>query len=228
VVQCSLLSIHQRGIKLTPEKTTVYLIRHGQTAWNRERRFQGQLDEPLDETGLQQAEAVAQWIADQNIKFDAMYSSDSLRAAQTAQTIADAIGMTLVKSTQLREIHCGEWQGLIYDEIKEKYADEYKEWRSRPDGTPPPGGETIGAVQNRIVSFYNQTINSSDKKIMIVSHGMSLVTLIAAMKKQDLIETLHSHKVRLSNTSVTIVSYEHATDEHTIETFSSMEHWPES
>jgi broad specificity phosphatase PhoE len=213
---------------LTPEKTTIYLIRHGQTAWNAEYRFQGQLDVPLNKNGLQQAQAVARWISDQNIQVDAMYSSDSMRAAQTAQPIADAIGMKLVKSPQLREIHCGEWQGLTYNDVKTEYNDEYTEWRSSPDGTPPPGGETIGELQKRVVSFYNQVINTPNKTIMIVSHGMALVTLIAAMKKQDLIETLHSHKVRLGNTSVTIVSYEHATDEHTIETFSSMEHWPES
>src|SRR5215210_3952847 len=92
----------------TEAKTLVYLVRHGLTAWNVEKRFQGHLDVPLSEEGLGQAEAVGRWLAGQSAFFTALYSSDLARASQTAQVIGRHLYLEPRLAPSLREIHCGE------------------------------------------------------------------------------------------------------------------------
>ena len=92
----------------------ICLIRHGETAWNAERRLQGHLDLPLNETGLAQAEAAARHLADE--PFAALYSSDLLRTRQTATPLARGLGREMIREPRLRERHYGHFQGLTYEE----------------------------------------------------------------------------------------------------------------
>src|SRR3954462_3109379 len=92
------------------DRTIIYLVRHGQTEWNRERRFQGHLDVPLSANGIDQARRVAAWFAGRAARFTAIYSTDPARAAQTAATIGQALGLNPHLSPELREIYCGHWQ----------------------------------------------------------------------------------------------------------------------
>jgi probable phosphoglycerate mutase len=94
------------------------LIRHGETDWNREVRWQGQTDVPLNPTGRAQARALARSMSGQDL--DAVYSSDLLRAAQTAEAVAEATGARLILDLRLREIDLGEWQGMLSDEIRSR------------------------------------------------------------------------------------------------------------
>src|SRR5216110_2190911 len=95
------------------QRTLVYLVRHGETTWNVERRFQGQLDVELSKTGLRQAEAVARWLAAQPVRFAAIYSSDLQRASRTALSIGAKLGLEPRRDPSLRELNVGEWQGLV-------------------------------------------------------------------------------------------------------------------
>src|ERR1044072_4215809 len=121
----------------------VYLIRHGVTAWNRDRRFQGHLDVPLSPEGEEQAEAVAEWLARRDADFAALYTSDLLRASQTAGAIGRRLGLEPVLLQELREMHCGEWQGLSVHEVEARYPGQLERWTERIDIYAPPGREGI-------------------------------------------------------------------------------------
>ena len=116
----------------------LYLVRHGETHSNRERRFQGQLDVPLSPAGHEQAVALGRWLADRPARFDALYSSDLRRAAQTAETVGAHLGLTPILTPALREIDCGEWQGLTGAEIEARFRAGYRRgtMRSIPSVCP--------------------------------------------------------------------------------------------
>lgn len=145
--------------------TTILLARHGQTRWNRDRRFQGHADPPLNEAGRAQARGLAERLAD--VPLDAIYSSDLRRAHQTAEIVAAAKGMTVTTDPGLREIDVGSWSGLTRDEIAERFADA-----EHHDGeTPEEHLERVLAAVSRIAAAH------PGQQILIVSHGASLRTL---------------------------------------------------
>src|SRR5580692_578071 len=123
--------------------TQVLFIRHGETDWNRIKRIQGHIDIPLATTGLDQAQRLARRLAGeagQGGRLDAIYSSDLQRAQQTAQPIADALGLSLNLREGLRERSYGAFQGYDRDEIAERYPDEYDHWQTRDASFAPPEG----------------------------------------------------------------------------------------
>jgi alpha-ribazole phosphatase len=164
--------------------TRLLLLRHGQTAWNLDGRFMGQMDIPLDETGLQQAEAAARRLARQPIQ--AIYSSDLSRAWQTAQIVHQAIlgassgGPTvpLVVEPRLREMSFGDWQGLTYAQIQELYPQELATWEADLLECSPPGGETLNDLIQRAQAAYLEILAANlEESVLIVGHGGALQTL---------------------------------------------------
>ncbi|MBF6613094.1 MAG: histidine phosphatase family protein [Chloroflexi bacterium] len=209
------------------EQTYVYLVRHGETEWNRSHRFQGQLDVPLSEVGRKQAEAVADWLARQSVNFTAIYTSDLKRASQTAQAIGDRLGITPQPARALREIHVGEWQGLSVDEVEAGYPGQINEWADRVDSFTLPGGESIPQVQERVFAFYRKVTQQHDgQAIIVVSHGAALAALIAAIHNWELVETWRTRRARMGNTGVTAISIECATGNPNILLLNSSEHLP--
>ena len=123
------------------------LWRHGQTVWNAERRFQGQSDIPLDETGQAQAERAARLLA--GLRPDLIVSSDLSRAAGTAAALARLTGLEVTLDKDLRERHGGCWEGLTDAEIRARYPVEHANW-SPPDGEPTPVvAERVAAALHR-------------------------------------------------------------------------------
>ena len=122
--------------------TRICLVRHGETAWNAERRLQGHLDIPLNEHGLAQAAATARSLGGE--RFDAAYCSDLTRARQTADAIASHLGLSLCQNAQLRERHYGVFQGLTYDEAQNQHPEAYRHFEQRdPDFAFTEGGESL-------------------------------------------------------------------------------------
>jgi glucosyl-3-phosphoglycerate phosphatase len=129
----------------------VLLLRHGRTAWNAQRRFQGQADPPLDDIGRTQAFEVAALIA--AIRPTLLVSSDATRAAQTAAVVGDATGLPVVTDARLRERGLGHWEGLTRDEVAETYPDEFADWVAGRD-VSRRGGETREEVAARAVEAF--------------------------------------------------------------------------
>jgi broad specificity phosphatase PhoE len=117
------------------------LWRHGQTVWNAERRFQGQSDIPLDDTGQAQAERAARLLA--ALRPDLIVSSDLSRAAQTAAPLGRLIGLDVTLDKDLRERHGGRWEGLTDTEIRTRYPADHATWT-------PPDGEPSAVVADRV------------------------------------------------------------------------------
>jgi hypothetical protein len=124
------------------------LWRHGQTTWNAERRFQGQSDIPLDQTGLTQAERAARLLA--GLRPDLIVSSDLIRASATAAPLARLTGLEVTLDKDLRERHGGGWEGLTDGEIRAQYPVEHATWT-------PPDGEPAIVVADRVAAALQRT-----------------------------------------------------------------------
>lgn len=206
-------------------RTVVYLVRHGLTDWNAEKRLQGQTDVSLNEVGLQQASLVAAWISEQPVKFDVIYTSDLRRAAQTAQAIASRLNIHPISHRALREIHCGEWEGFTGAEIDSKYPAEREMWRVDRYQYRMPGGENVADVQSRVSVFYQNMLNQHEgQTILVVTHGLALLSLVAVLQGVP-IEEYWKKNIFIGNTSVTIVV--HSNGQAKVQRFNSVEHLPD-
>jgi probable phosphoglycerate mutase len=144
------------------------LWRHGQTVWNVERRFQGQSDIPLDQTGQAQAERAASLLA--GLRPDMIVSSDLTRASATAAPLARLTGLEVTLDKDLRERHGGCWEGLTDTEIRERYPAEHANWN-------PPDGEPSAAVAERVAGALHrvaETVGEGGGLAVVVSHGAAL------------------------------------------------------
>ncbi len=157
--------------------TTLILIRHGQTDWNIQERWQGQADVPLNATGIRQASEIARSLSGVNI--DAIYASDLQRAQQTAQAVARMKGLPIRTDSRLREIHQGEWQGLHISEIEARYVREFQSRRENPLEVAPPGGETAFQVKERVVKALDEIIaRHPGETVAVVSHGFAIAMML--------------------------------------------------
>ncbi|GAA4506393.1 histidine phosphatase family protein [Brevibacterium yomogidense] len=147
------------------------LLRHGRTSYNAEGRFQGQVDVPLDELGLEQARAVALHLAG-SASISRIVSSDLRRAAQTAQALSEATGVPVAHDASLREISVGDWEGYTRDEVAEKWPEELDAWLAGTD-MRPPGGESRNESATRVFEAINRLVDEApeDEDLVVVAHG---------------------------------------------------------
>lgn len=179
----------------------LYLIRHGETAWNADGRFQGQQNTPLNEAGRTQARITARALADQH--FDALYTSDLARAAQTAELIAAPHGLPSCPDDRLREVSFGEWEGLALPEIAVRWPELIAAWRADLLRTRPPGGETLEELQTRINAAVRDIHRRlPDGHVAIVAHGGSLRAIVTLALGADL---SMFRRLRLDNCSLSMV-----------------------
>lgn len=156
------------------------IVRHGQTDWNTDRRFQGQTDIPLNPTGEEQARAIARRMASETPA--AIYASDLKRAWQTAEIIHQELpsdGRMLSAEPRLREMCFGEWEGLTYDQIQALQPQLLPRWESDLEQTAPPGGETLLELAERVQAVFQSIIAAhDDATVLLVAHGGPLQMLI--------------------------------------------------
>jgi probable phosphoglycerate mutase len=155
--------------------TQILFIRHGETEWNRIKRIQGHIDIPLATSGVEQAQRLAARFAregQEGAPIDAIYSSDLLRAQQTAQPFADVLGLSLQLKQGLRERNYGAFQGHDSDEISLRFPDEYAQWQTRDPGFSPPGGESQRVFYHRVLHAIEPIVAAhSNGRVACVAHG---------------------------------------------------------
>ncbi|MDA8346103.1 MAG: histidine phosphatase family protein [Thermaerobacter sp.] len=147
----------------------LYLIRHGQTAWNAERRTQGQMDVPLDATGLHQAQEVAR--AFRSVPLRRIYASPLQRAMQTAAPLAAMAGVAVQQDARLKERNWGVYQGTTREEAAMLHPDVEKMLRRSPRTARPPGGESFEDLCARIGPVLREIGAAGDGPVAVVCHG---------------------------------------------------------
>jgi broad specificity phosphatase PhoE len=148
--------------------TTILLARHGETDWNREDRFQGHADPPLNELGRTQANGLAATLAD--VELAAVYSSPLRRALQTAEAVAASRGLEPVLVDALREVDVGSWQGLTRAELEARFPNQFARWLDYGQGWED--GESYDELGRRVVSaLLELAATHTGARILAVTHG---------------------------------------------------------
>lgn len=159
--------------------TTILAIRHGETDWNRDARYQGQLDISLNATGREQARSVAGMLA--ATPLTALYASDLARAVETANEIAIACALPVTQHAGLREQHFGVFQGLTGAQIAERWPDAADRWQRRLPDFGPEGGESRQAFSQRCLTALKDIARMhAGGRIAVVCHGGVLDCLYRA------------------------------------------------
>jgi broad specificity phosphatase PhoE len=151
--------------------TTLLLVRHGETDWNRNGRWQGGSDTSLNDLGREQAQALAEQL---DGSIDVVYSSDLARARETAEIVAAKLGLEVRVDARLRERSFGSWEGLTTSEIEDRFADSHRRWREGV-GAGADDAETFEDFSARVNDFLADVLRlHPGENVLVISHGGSI------------------------------------------------------
>ena len=151
--------------------TKLLLVRHGETDWNRDGRWQGGSDTRLNDVGREQAEALAERL---DGEIDVVYSSDLARARETAEIVAAKLGLEVRLDPRLRERGFGSWEGLTTIEIEERFADAHRRWLAG-EGAGADDAEAFEDFSARVEDFLSDVLRlHPGEEVLVISHGGSI------------------------------------------------------
>ena len=183
--------------------TSIYLVRHGQTAWNKEEIFRGRTDIPLDETGLKQAELVGQYF--KGMEIQVIYSSSLSRAWQTAQKVAQFHHLKVQPLDGIIDMSFGKWEGRPHQEIREIDKETYRQWVETPHLVRLPGGESLDDVRVRAMAALEEVIRKNPgKTLVLVSHRVICKVLICAILDLD---NSHFWQITQDTTAINLIQH---------------------
>ncbi len=178
------------------------LVRHGFSQYNNEKRFTGQTDVPLDESGLLQANDTSEYIL-KNFQIDCIYSSDLSRAIQTVRLVSETLKLPIYKRPELRELFLGNWEGESMDLLAKKYGEDYRDYIYDPK--PIHGGESYAVLMKRAKKIIEEIASENEgKTVLVSSHGGFLRALLCVwyeMKPSEL-----KNVTTIPNSSVSVVN----------------------
>lgn len=155
----------------------LFLLRHGETPWSAEHRYQGTTDTPLSALGSAQAAALAERLRGE--AFTELCSSPLQRALDTAAAVAAHHDVPVAVDERLREIGFGRWEGLTHEEIRRDSPERYAGWQADPGVTVPPEGETMASVMHRMGELWRELVGQpADAAVALVAHGACLRALL--------------------------------------------------
>lgn len=163
------------------QKTTrLYLVRHGATQLSAEDRFAGSIDPELSETGVYQAQRLAERLADDAIT--TVYCSPMVRTIQTATILAKPHAIVPIQRDGLREINHGHWEGCLRSEVESQYPEEYAAWEEDPFTFAPQGGEAgVNVIARALPVIREIVVNHPGENVIVVSHKATLRLLISSL-----------------------------------------------
>lgn len=155
------------------------LVRHGETEWNVQGRWQGHSDSELTERGVRQAKNLAEALAEEEMA--AVYCSDLRRAQRTAEIVATAHGLAPVADHRLREVDTGDWTGHLASDLEKSHPREMAAWRTAPASLDRlPGGEGLAEVQRRLVACLIERLPPhAGQAVLVVTHGAAAQCILA-------------------------------------------------
>lgn len=160
------------------EPAVTLLLRHGQTPMSVQKRYAGRSDVPLTDAGVAQAAAAAKRLEPAGI--DAIVASPLQRTVQTAEQVAGVTGLPVVTEEGFRETDFGDWEGLTFAEVRERWPSEMAAWLADSQ-VAPPGGESFAEVSERVTAALHRVLaGRTGQRILIVSHVTPIKTLVAA------------------------------------------------
>ena len=182
--------------------TTLYLLRHGATEGNDEKRFVGQFDLPLSEKGRQQAKTWCQRLKDD--EFSMIWCSNLLRTRETAALVCASMRNNVRLSSDLREINLGLWDGVAMAQIRKQFPEL---WRARGEdfeGFHPPGGESFADLQQRVVPVVENIAEQTEGKVLLITHAGVIRVFLCHVLQMPL-STLF--RIHLDFGTLTIIEY---------------------
>lgn len=178
----------------------LYLVRHGETVWNTERRYQGMTDIELSQDGYKQAACLAERF--KSIEIDKIYSSPLKRAMETAKPIADEKGLEIIPEDSFREIYFGEWEGKTVQELTQTYGETYLRFIREPHNYGFPGEENVDNVIKRLKVGIDKIMENDDGNVLVVSHGGIIRLIIMYIMGLD---NSWFTKMWINNTAISII-----------------------
>lgn len=187
----------------------IILVRHGETTWNIEGRYQGQEDTPLSQRGLQQGQLMAEAL--KNIPVDLCISSPLQRSYQTCKFCADLHQLPVATDVRLTEINHGLWEGVLAADIAKQYPEEFALWHTQPHlvQMPGAGGETLEDVRRRVREAFDEYAQKYDGKTMLVAAHDAVNKAIIC----DLLGLGMEHfwQIKQDNTCINVLEYNNGT-----------------
>jgi probable phosphoglycerate mutase len=182
----------------------IIIVRHGESEWNRIGRYQGQLDAPLSELGLRQAEALAHRLRNEPIH--AIYTSPLQRAARTAEAVARYhADVPFTIEPALLEIDHGDWQGLTLDEVVTRYGQQLREWRAHPTRSQMPNGESFSNILKRVLDFRDELVcQYTNQNVLVSTHDVVVKILVADALGMNMDRI---NRIWVTNASISVVEY---------------------
>ncbi len=183
--------------------TTILLVRHGETDWNREGRWQGHADPPLNDAGRRQAEQLAETLVAEPPA--AVYSSDLRRARETAEVVARRLDVPVLTDPRLREVDVGEWSGLTLSEVERLYPEGLRRREAGIAGWE--SGETYEQMGARVVEALHEIAAANDgSRVLVVTHGgpMGRVWLACGLSPDDRprVANCDVHRIEIENGAI--------------------------
>lgn len=185
----------------------IYLVRHGETAWNKAKIFRGRRDIPLNEQGRREAACAAGAL--RRVSLAAVYSSPLSRARETAEMVAAGRGLAVIVDAAFTDIDYGEWTEYWDIEARWKFGDQYRQWKERPHLVKFAGGESLDEVRRRAAPRLRElALENPEGTIALVSHRVVLKLLLCEAKGLD---NSHFWEVRLDTGAVSVLEYGNGT-----------------
>lgn len=183
---------------------TLYIVRHGETDWNKMGKYQGITDIPLNENGLNQAKACGNALKD--VTFDRILSSDLSRALVTAETIRGDRTTPITVDKRLRELNFGDWEAMLFSDIEARWPGLIDEMYLRPHLVKVPNGESFKDLQDRAWAGLEEFLNANDEEetLLIACHGGTIRTLLCKLLD---ISISHCWNFSQGNTAINRIFY---------------------
>ena len=185
--------------------TNIYLVRHGQTAWNKEEIFRGRTDVPLNEAGLREASLAAEYF--RGMEVQAIYSSPLSRAWQTAQKIGEVVRREVIPLDGINDMSFGTWEGQLLRDVQKNDSERYNQWREVPHLVKIPGGESLDEVRVRAMAALEEVIRShAGTSVILVSHRVINKVLICGILGLD---NSHFWQIGQDTTAINLIQHRH-------------------